>query len=93
VRAGKLHSQFNTNSTSRLIRNGVGVAASGKVIFAITEEPVNLYEFAVLFRDLLACPNALYLDGVISSLHAPPLKRSDKRAELGPIIGVAESRR
>ena len=93
VHAGKLHPQFNTNSTSRLIRNGVGVTASGKVFFAITEEPVNLYEFAVLFRDLLACPSALYFDGVISSLHAPPLKRSDKRAELGPIIAVVESRR
>jgi len=63
------------------------------VVFAISEEPVNLYEFAVLFRDVLRCPDALYLDGVISSLYAPGLKRSDRKAELGPMIGVVEALR
>jgi uncharacterized protein YigE (DUF2233 family) len=93
VQAGRIHSRFNSNSTSRVIRNGVGVSGSGKVVFAISEDAVTLYEFAVLFRDVLGCSNALYLDGVISSLYAPALKRSDKKAELGPIIGVLESRR
>jgi uncharacterized protein YigE (DUF2233 family) len=93
VHSGKIHPVFNTNSTSRVIRNGVGVSGAGKVVFAISEEPVNLHEFAVLFRDVLGCPNALYLDGVISSLHAPALKRSDKKTEMGPIIGVVEARR
>ena len=93
LRSGKIHPVFNTNSTSRVIRNGVGVSDSGKVVFAISEEPVSLYELAVLFRDVLGCPNALYLDGVISSLHAPALKRSDKKTELGPIIAVVESSR
>jgi uncharacterized protein YigE (DUF2233 family) len=57
-------------------------------VFAISEVPVNLYEFATLFRDVLHCPDALYLDGLISSLHSPDLKRSDKKSKLGPIIGV-----
>jgi uncharacterized protein YigE (DUF2233 family) len=69
------------------------VSADGKVVFAISAEAVNLYEFAVLFRDVLGCPDALYLDGVISSLHAPDLKRSDKKVELGPMIGVVEALR
>ena len=90
VRSGKIHPTFNANSTSRVIRNGVGVSDAGKVLFAISEEPVSLHEFATLFRDVLGCPNALYLDGVISSLHAPALKRSDGKTELGPIIGVVE---
>ena len=93
VHSGRIHPVFNTNSTSRVIRNGVGVSSAGKVVFGISEEPVNLHEFAMLFRDVLRCPNALYLDGVISSLHAPALKRSDKKTELGPIIGVVESNR
>ena len=93
VHSNKIHPVFNANSTSRVIRNGVGVSGAGKVLFAISEEPVNLSEFALLFRDVLGCPNALYLDGVISSLHAPALKRSDKKTDLGPIIGVVEARR
>lgn len=93
VSSGRIHPRFNSNSTSRVIRNGVGVSEAGEVVFAISEEPVNLYEFAVLFRDVLGCADALYLDGVVSSLHAPKLKRSDRKTELGPMIGVVEGRR
>jgi uncharacterized protein YigE (DUF2233 family) len=90
VESGVIHSRLNPNSTSRLIRNGVGVRVSGEVVFAMTEEPINFHEFATLFRDQLKCTDALYLDGVISSLHAPPLKRSDVKTDLGPIIAVVE---
>ena len=93
VRSGQIHPVFNANSTSRVIRNGVGVSDAGKVVFAISEEPVSLHEFGMLFRDVLRCPNALYLDGVISGLHAPVLKRSDTKNEMGPIIAVVESNR
>jgi uncharacterized protein YigE (DUF2233 family) len=93
VRSGKIHPAFTTNATSRVIRNGVGVSGRDIAVFAISEAPLNLYEFAILFRDVLGCPDALYLDGVISSLHAPQLKRSDNKAELGPIIGVVGPRR
>ena len=93
VHSGKIHPDFKVNSTSRVIRNGVGISDAGKVVFAISEEPVNLHEFSALFRNVLSCPNALYLDGVISSLHAPALKRSDKKTEIGPIIAVVESNR
>ena len=87
---GQIHPGFNANSISRLIRNGVGVKTSGEVVFALTEDPMNFHEFATLFRDVLNCPDALYLDGVISSLYAPSLKRNDKKADLGPIIGVVQ---
>jgi len=93
VRAGKIHPQFSTNSTARVIRNAVGVSRAGSVVFAITDDPVSLYELATLFRDVLDCPDALYLDGVISSLHAPALKRSDNKVELGPLLGVVEAAR
>jgi uncharacterized protein YigE (DUF2233 family) len=90
VSGGSIHPKFNVNSTSRLIRNGVGVKASGEVVFALAEDPMNFHEFATLFRDQLNCPDALYLDGVISSLYAPPLKRSDKKTDLGPMIAVVQ---
>jgi uncharacterized protein YigE (DUF2233 family) len=87
---GKIHPAFIAASTSRLFRNGVGVAAADTAIFAISEAPVNFYEFATFFRDVLHCPNALFLDGTVSSLHAPKLGRSDFKIDLGPIIGVTE---
>lgn len=86
---GRLHPAFREGSDSRLFRNGVGIAQDGKAVFAISSEPVNFHEFATLFRDALGCRNALFLDGTISSLHAPELKRSDDlKFPLGPILGV-----
>ena len=87
---GSIHPAFHAESVSRMIRNGVGVTAAGEVVFAISEEPVTFYEFATCFRDVLHCTNALYLDGSVSSLYAPALKRDDFRMELGPLIGVVE---
>ncbi|MDB6151793.1 MAG: periplasmic protein-like protein [Chthoniobacteraceae bacterium] len=92
LRANQLHPAFNAGSMSRLYRNGVGVASKKTVYFAISEEQVNLYEFAVFFRDVLHCPDALYLDGDISSLFAPALRRNDDGNHLGPIVGVSAPR-
>ena len=90
VHGGKIHPAFREGSVNQLFRNGVGVPSPGVALFAITEEPVNLHEFATMFRDVLKCPNALFFDGTVSSLHAPKLKRSDFRIDLGPFIGVTE---
>ena len=90
VRAGTIHPAFKPDSASRHIRNGVGVPSPDTALFVISEAPVSFYELATLFRDKLQCPDALFLDGTISSLYAPVLKRSDSRADLGPIIAVAE---
>jgi len=87
---GKINQAFNPNSTSRLFRNGVGIVSPDIAIFAISEAPVNFYEFATLFRDVLHCQNALFLDGTVSSLYSTALKRSDLRMDLGPIVAVTE---
>lgn len=88
LRGGVVHPVFNPNSKNVLFRNGVGVASPHEVIFAISEEIVSFHELATLFRDVLKCPDALFLDGTVSSLFAPPLKRNDKKMDLGPMIGV-----
>src|SRR3979411_1602304 len=49
-------------STSLKARNGVGVRADGKVIFAISQGEVSFDAFARLFRDGLQFPNTLFLD-------------------------------
>lgn len=89
---GKLHPRFLTDSESLKRRNGVGVRKDGTVLFAISDAAVNFHEFARLFRDELDCPNALYLDGTISRLHAPELGRSDPGLAMGPIVGVVVER-
>jgi len=85
---GRIHPGFKPDSASRLYRNGVGVVSPKEVVFAITEDPVNFYEFAVFFRDGLHCRNALYFDGTVSSLYSEALKRDDRKIGLGPIIGI-----
>jgi uncharacterized protein YigE (DUF2233 family) len=85
---GALHPAFRAESVSRLFRNGVGIGPDRKVLFVISNEPVNFHEFATLFRDALRCRNALFLDGTLSSLHAPSLQRSDYKMPLGPILGI-----
>ena len=88
LRSGKIHSAFKPASTNRFIRNGVGVASTGIAVFVISEDPVSFHEFATVFRDKLDCPDALYLDGVISSLHSAKLRRTDSRLDLGPILAI-----
>ncbi|MEP2640853.1 phosphodiester glycosidase family protein [Roseobacter sp.] len=86
---GALHPRFLEDGTSKYIRNGVGTSADGRrVVFVISDQPVNFYDFGLLFRDHLNLPNALYFDGKISRLYAPDLGRSDFGFSLGPIVGV-----
>ena len=90
VHNGRLHSAIRQDSESRLVRNGVGVPSPDTAIFVMSEVPVNFYEFATFFRDQLHCPDVLFLDGTLSSIYAPALKRNDFRMDLGPMIGVTE---
>jgi uncharacterized protein YigE (DUF2233 family) len=88
VRDGQINSAFNADGTSRLIRNGVGIISADRVVFAISNDPINFYDFALLFRDRLKCPTALYFDGNVSSLYSAASGRNDSRVPLGPLIGV-----
>lgn len=77
-------------STSRHLRNGVCVPEGSSVAFVISEDEVTFREFAEYFSSVLKCTEALYLDGSISSLYAPQMKRADARSDFGPMFGVAE---
>jgi uncharacterized protein YigE (DUF2233 family) len=87
---GKLHPRFIDGSEFRKRRNGVGMVNRHVVVFAISDSAVSFHDFATLFRDRLACPNALFLDGTISSLHAPEIGRADFLFPVGPIVAVVE---
>ena len=86
-----IHPQFNPDSTSLKLRNGVGVCDDGSVQFVNSEAPVSFYQFAVLFKDDLRCSNALFLDGgIASALYAPTIDKHDKK-EMGVMIALVES--
>lgn len=84
---GQLHPEIQDNGPSKAVRNGVGVDASGKAHFVISDAPVSFGQLARYFRDELKVKNALYLDGAISSLWDPARGRQDK-GRVGPIIVV-----
>ena len=87
---GQIHPKFDPQSQSLKIRNGVGVCSDGSVQFVISDEPVNFYNFARLFRDDLDCPNALFLDGgIASALYAPDIDRNDGK-NIGVMVGLVE---
>lgn len=91
VIAGKLHPKFSQNGDSLYIRNAVGIDRQGRAHFVISDKPVSFGRIARLFRDSLACPNALYLDGAVSALWDPGAGRIDRTVPLGPLIVVEKA--
>jgi len=87
VQAGAFNPQITPNGTSLTGRNGVGVHGN-EALFVISDGPVSFGRFARLLRDGLDCPDALFLDGAVSSLWAPNLGRQDGRDGLGTFVVV-----
>ena len=85
---GRLHPKFSASGESRKLRNGVGVRDPNTVVFAISEGEVSFGSFGRLFLTALKCPNALFLDGSVSTLYAPSLNRGSNFFPLGPLLGV-----
>lgn len=87
---GRLHPGIQDNGPSLHIRNGVGVDSESTAWFVISDDAVSFGRMARFFRDVLHCPNALYLDGSVSSLWDRPAGRRDSNAELGPMVAIFE---
>jgi prepilin-type processing-associated H-X9-DG protein len=85
---GQIHPKIQPTGLSEKIRNGVGVRDDGTVVFAISMAPVSFHAFAELFRDQIGARNALFLDGSVSTLYAPPLPSVGGWSNLGPMLGV-----
>ena len=85
---GAVHPRFIPDSDSRLVRSGVGVQTPSSVVFTISNGPVNFYDFALLFRDRLQCPNALFLDGTISKMYLPALGRLEDDGNFSALFAV-----
>lgn len=82
---GELHSKFMKGSKNVHIRNGVGILPNGELLFAISKERVNFYDFALFFKNA-GCENALYLDGFVSRMYLPQKKWFQEDGNFGVII-------
>ncbi|MFN3559474.1 MAG: phosphodiester glycosidase family protein [Brevundimonas sp.] len=91
VLGGALHPAFDLNGVSRYRRNGVGVRKDGAVVLAISRRRVSFGAFARLFRDALACPDALFLDGAVSALAGPQGSIVGGPFAAGPVIVVDQT--
>ena len=61
---GNIHDGFSKTSENLQIRNGVGILPTGDVVFAMSKQPINFYDFAMYFKNN-GCKTALYLDGFV----------------------------
>ena len=87
---GQFHSKINKGSSNVHIRNGVGLLENGKLLFAMSKERVNFYDFAEFFKNK-GCKNALYLDGFVSRTFLPEKDWIQSDGRFGVII--AQSRK
>ncbi len=86
---GKPHPEFTKGSKNVNIRNGVGVMENGDLLFAMSKDKVNFFEFAQFFLQN-GCTSALYLDGFVSRTYLPSANWIQTGGQFGVII--AESR-
>lgn len=88
VHDGQINAVFTDGSRNLNIRSGVGMITEKELVFLISDQRVNFYDFASVFREKFGCREALYLDGAISGAYLPALDRVDTGGRYGVIIGV-----
>lgn len=86
---GKINDKFKKKSDNKYVRNGVGIIDNKKIVFAISNDRINFYDFATLFK-IFGCKNALYLDGATSSTLFINFNHYDNSKEIGTIIGIVK---
>lgn len=87
---GQIHPAFKEGSKNQKIRNGVGILPDNKVVFAMSKNKINFYDFAKYFQSL-GCKNALYLDGFVSRTYLPEKSLTQTGGNFGVIIGVTNN--
>ena len=87
---GKIHNAFNEKSINLNIRNGVGILPNNKILFAMSKNEINFYDFANFFKSK-GCINALYLDGFVSRMYYPKGDCIQTDGDFGVIIGVTKN--
>ncbi len=84
---GRIHQALKKGSANLNVRNGVGILPDNRVIFAMSKQEINFYDFAEFFQSK-GCTNALYLDGFVSRTYLPDENCKQLDGNFGVIIGV-----
>lgn len=82
---GHIHPKLTKGSKNLHIRNGVGILPDGKILFAMSKEKINFYDFATFFKQN-GCQDALYLDGFVSKMYLPSKNWEQQGGHFGVII-------
>ena len=85
-----IHNAFTEGSPNEKIRSGVGVPMNGgkRVVFAISVDPMNFYDFSLMYKTWLGCESALFLDGAISEMYTSSKDNGSLNNMFGPMICV-----
>ncbi len=86
---GHIHPAFVKGSVNLNIRNGVGILPDNKIVFVMSKQQVNFYDFAMYFKSL-GCKEALYLDGFVSRTYLPEQNWIQTDGNFGVMIGVTK---
>jgi len=89
---GKIHPDFKEGSSNLNIRNGVGILPDGKIVFVLSKNEVNFYDFASYFKSL-GCKNALYLDGFVSRAYVPLKNWTQTDGNFGVLFAVTAKKK
>lgn len=89
IHNGKINSKLTKGSKNLHIRNGVGILPNGSVLFAMSKNKINFYDFASFFKEN-GCKNALYLDGFVSRTYLPSKNNLQLDGNFGVMIGIEE---
>jgi len=87
VQQGRMHPAFRPGSTNLNVRNGVGIRPDGTVVFAMSKEKINFYDFAAFFLRQ-GCRDALYLDGLVSRTYLPAAHWEQTDGDFGVMVAV-----
>ncbi len=88
---GQIHPEFKEESKNLNIRNGVGILPNGKVVFVLSKNEINFYDFANYFKSL-GCKNALYLDGFVSRAYVPSENWIQTDGDFGVLFAVVRKK-
>ncbi|WP_294286267.1 phosphodiester glycosidase family protein [uncultured Chryseobacterium sp.] len=88
----KINPILKKDSKNTNIRNGVGILKNGNIIFIMSKDEVNFYNFASVFKDA-GCEKALYLDGFVSRTYYPEKRWIQEDGDFGVMIGVTEPKK
>lgn len=80
-----INKNFNANSTNKYRRSGVGIYTNNKgekfVVFSISKQAVNFYDFADYFLNHHKCTNALCLESQRSVMSIPYLPNNTDKED------------